>query len=129
MKKVYVTLTGTKYHYGKDFLEPDMKVKLVKEPDNEYDTEAIRVEMKGVGHLGYVANSYYTALGDSMSAGRLYDKIGETAKAKVIHVLPQGVLLKVSKNSLLDGTSEKSLMEVTEYEPEEMEQEVSGGCA
>ena len=101
MKKIYVTLTGTKYHYGKDFLEPSMKVKLVKEPDNEYDAEAIRVEMEAVGHLGYVANSCYTVLGESISAGRLYDKIGDTAKAKVLHVLPQGVLLKVSEKSLL----------------------------
>ena len=129
MKKIYVTLTGTKYRHGKDFLEPGMKVKLVKEPDNEYDTEAIRVEMKGVGHLGYVANSYYTVLGDSMSAGRLYDKIGDIAKAKVVHVLPQGVLLKVSKKSLLDGTSENLIMEVKDNETEPVEQEVSGSCA
>ena len=106
-----------------------MKVKLVKEPDNEYDTEAIRVEMKGVGHLGYVANSYYTVLGDSMSAGRLYDKIGDIAKAKVVHVLPQGVLLKVSKKSLLDGTSENLIMEVTDNETEQVEHGVSGSCA
>mgnify|MGYP002864095100 CR=1 FL=1 len=125
MKKVYVTLTGTKYHYGKDFLEPGMKVKLIKEPDNEYDTEAIRVEMKGVGHLGYIANSYYTVLGESMSAGRLYDKIADTAKAKVIHVLPQGVLLKVSKKSLMDSASEEPIIEVTDYESNEVEQDLS----
>ena len=46
MKDIYFTITGTKYRYGHDFMKPGMKVKLVKEPDNPYDKEAIRVEMK-----------------------------------------------------------------------------------
>ena len=37
MGKVYFTLTGTQYYYGKDFLKWGMKVRLIKEPDNEYD--------------------------------------------------------------------------------------------
>ena len=92
MKKHYFTITGTNHRYGHDFLKPDMRVKLVKEPDNAYDPEAIRVELKGLGHIGYVANSPYTVLGDSYSAGRLYDKIGKTAKGSVVFVLPKGVL-------------------------------------
>lgn len=64
----------------------------IKEPDNEYDTEAIKVEMPGIGHIGYVANSPYTVVGESYSAGRLYDKIGDTAKGTVLYVLPKGVL-------------------------------------
>ena len=98
--KAYFTITGLNYRFGSEFLEPGMKVKLVKEPDNEYDREAIRVDMEGMGTIGYVANSVHTVLGESMSAGRLYDKIGETASGKVIHVLPKGVLCKVSKKSM-----------------------------
>ena len=37
MKAIYFTLTGTKYEYGDKFMEPDMSVSLVKEPDNKYD--------------------------------------------------------------------------------------------
>ena len=48
-----------------------------KNRDNEYDKEAIKVTYEGLGKIGYVANSSYTVIGDSMSAGRLYDKIGE----------------------------------------------------
>lgn len=77
-----------------------MKVRLVKEPDNEYDKEAISVEVKGLGKIGYVANSSYTVLGKSMSAGRIYDKIGSRAAGKVVHVLPQGALCRLSKKSL-----------------------------
>ena len=35
MKKIYFTLTGTRYHYGQEFFESGMEVKLVKETDNE----------------------------------------------------------------------------------------------
>lgn len=100
MEKVFVTLTGTKYYHGKEFLEKGMKVKLIKEPDNEYDKEAIRVELSGLGLIGHIANSPKTVIGESISAGRLYDKIGEEAFAKVKYVLPTGVLLKLCKKSL-----------------------------
>ncbi len=92
MSEIYFTIAGTKHHYGQDFIEPKMEVKLVKEPDNEADKEAIRVEMPGIGLIGYVANSTYTVIGESMSAGRIYDKIGDTATGNVLYVLPQGVL-------------------------------------
>ena len=31
MKKIYFTITGTKYIYGHDFMKPGMKVKLEKD--------------------------------------------------------------------------------------------------
>ena len=96
-KKIYFTLTGTKYYFGKDFLEPGMKVKLIKEPDNEYDADAIRVEVEGLGKCGYVANSHHTVIGESLSAGRLYDKIGKKADAKVKLVTERGVLCRLSR--------------------------------
>ena len=73
-------------------MEPGMEVKLVKEPDNEQDKEAIKVEMDGLGLVGYVANSPFTVQGESISAGRMYDKIGDTAVGKIKFVLPKGVL-------------------------------------
>ena len=95
MKSVYFTVTGTKHRYGQDFFEPGMTVTLVKEPDNEYDKEAIKVELEGLGQVGYVANSPYTVAGNSYSAGHLYDKIGETADGTVLYILPQGVLCRL----------------------------------
>ena len=92
MKKIFFTITGTNYRYGMDFMKRGMKVRLVKEPDNEYDSEAIKVMMKGVGHVGYVANSTSTKLGESMSAGRIYDKIGKKATGHIVHKLPTGVI-------------------------------------
>lgn len=43
MAKIFITLTGTKHYFGNDFLEKGMKIRLEKEPDNEYDKEAIKV--------------------------------------------------------------------------------------
>ena len=90
--KIYFTITGTKHHYGQDFMEKDMKVRLEKEPDNEYDSEAIKVMMEGLGHVGYVANSPYTVLGESYSAGRLYDKIDDLAEGTIMYVMDKGIL-------------------------------------
>ena len=93
--KIYFTLTGSNYRYGSDFMKKGMKVKLTKEPDNDYDKEAIKVEMEGLGLVGYVANSSYTVLGDSYSAGRLYDKIGKKAKGKIMLVTDKGVICRL----------------------------------
>ncbi len=97
---IYFTITGTCFKYGQEIFKPDMKVKLVKEPDNEYDKEAIKVTMPGLGTIGYVANSPKTVIGESYSAGRLYDKIDDEATGTVMYVLPQGVLCEISIDSL-----------------------------
>lgn len=100
MSEIYFTIAGTNHHHGQDFIEPQMKVNLVKEPDNEVDKEAIKVEMPGLGLIGYVANSPYTVLGESFSSGRIYDKIGDTATGTVLYKLPKGVLcvLNIEEN-------------------------------
>ena len=95
MSKCYITVTGLHHYFGTEFIEPKMTVRLIKEPDNNYDKEAIRVEMDGLGKIGYVANSPHTVQGESFSAGRLYDRIPDTAEATVKYVLPRGVLCEV----------------------------------
>ena len=103
MSEIYFTIAGTNHHHGQEFIEPKMRVKLVKEPDNEVDSEAIKVEMPGIGLIGYVANSPYTVLGESMSAGRIYDKIGDEASGTVLYVLPKGVLCTLDDSQSEDN--------------------------
>ncbi len=91
----YITIAGLNHYFGAEFIKPKMTVKLIKEPDNEHDREAIRVEMEGLGKIGYVANSPFSTLGESYSAGRIYDRIGDSAKAVVKYILPKGVLCEV----------------------------------
>ena len=95
MKRIFFTLTGTNHYYGTDFLKKGMKIRLKKEPDNEHDKEAIGAELKGLGKMGYVANSTYTVIGDSYSAGRLYEHMGKKAKAKILIVTERGVLCEL----------------------------------
>ena len=87
MKRIFFTLTGTNHYYGTDFLK--------KGPDNEHDKEAICAELKGLGKIGYVANSTYTVIEDSYSAGRLYEHMGKKAKAKILIVTERGVLCEL----------------------------------
>ena len=123
MSRIYFTITGTNHHYGQEFFEPKMSVRLVKEPDNEVDAEAIKVELEGLGYVGYVANSPYTVAGESYSAGRLYDKIGDTAEGTVLYVLPKGVLCYVNPECLIekegDGKAKSYPADLFEVLPKE----------
>ena len=82
--KAFITITGLKFHFGSEPFAVGQKVKLVKEPDNEYDSEAIKAELPGLGCAGYVANSPHTVLGDCISA-----------TVKVVYVLDNAVVCKV----------------------------------
>lgn len=77
-------------------MKKGMKVKLVKEPDNE----AIMVKIEGMGKCGYVANSSYTVKGESMSAGRLYDKLGKKSKGKVMFIIPGGAICRITDTGM-----------------------------
>ena len=48
-----------------------------------------------------MANSFHTVIGESMSVGRLYDKIGDIAYAKIVLVIPVGIICKVCKKSFI----------------------------
>lgn len=54
MSDMYFTIAGCSHYFGSSFMEKGMKVKLIKEPDNKYDKEAIQVMIKGLGKVGYV---------------------------------------------------------------------------
>jgi hypothetical protein len=97
MKNVYFTITGMNHYFGSDFMKKGMKVRLIKEPDNEYDKEAIRVELKGLGKIGYVANSPYTVIGESRSAGRMYELMKKKAKGKVVMITQKGIICRLKE--------------------------------
>ena len=94
------TIAGTNHYFGHDFMEKGQRVHLAKEPDNPHDREAVKVLIDGLGLVGYVANSPYTVLGESFSAGRLYDRIGDTAEGTVLFVLEKGVLCTLDTEPL-----------------------------
>ena len=92
---MYITITAFQKLHGTKPLKIDGIVKLVKEPDNKYDTEAIACEMRYFGKIGYVANSTNTVVKGTMSAGRLYDKINDEYFAKIKLITTQIAIAKV----------------------------------
>lgn len=84
---LYITIIAFQNMHGEKPLKLNGIVKLIKEPDNKYDTEAIACEMRYFGKIGYVANSTTTVVKGCMSSGRVFDKITDEyfAKIKFIH--------------------------------------------
>ena len=96
MEKTYfITITGLNHYYGNKPFEIGRVIKLIKEPDNEYDKEAICAFLPFIDKIGYVANSTNTVYDGTISAGRLYDKIEEYAYAKVMFVTHSSVIALV----------------------------------
>jgi len=67
---------------------------LVKEPDNDYDNEAIAIRLDDK-KIGYVANSRNTVFKGTMSAGRIYDKINDMQQAEVILIDKYAPIAKI----------------------------------
>ena len=109
MEEMYCTIAGCSHYYGTQFMEKGMKVKLEKEPDNSYDKEAIMVKIKGLGKCGYVANSPYTVQGESMSAGRLYDKIGDKAKGRIVFVIGGTAVCRITDDGMEKQVIEEAM--------------------
>lgn len=99
MKKVeekFVTIICFNQFHGRKIFKIGSILKLIKEPDNHYDEEAIRVEMRYAGKVGYLANSTKTVVRGTMSSGRIYDKLDdENAYAIVKFISNSNVIAKI----------------------------------
>ena len=111
MKELYVTITGFKHYYGQTPFQVGRKIKCEKEPDNPYDTEAIRATMKHIGTVGYIANSPYTTAIGTRSAGAIGHKVKRKFTVEVMFITGTKVICKV-----VDGRKEKKVKTVS---PEE----------
>jgi hypothetical protein len=98
MSKRYVTIVGLSHYFGIAPFSIEKKVKCVKEPGNPFDSEAIRVKMKGIGTVGYIGNSTHSVVTGTMSAGRLYDKIGNKFKVRVLFICSNFVIGEIVEN-------------------------------
>ena len=92
---MYITVTTFNKYHGSKPLVLNGIVKLVKDPKNSYDAEAIICEMRYFGKIGYVANSTNTVVTGTMSGGRLYDKISDEYFAKIKFVIGNVAIAKV----------------------------------
>ncbi|MBQ6630462.1 MAG: HIRAN domain-containing protein [Methanobrevibacter sp.] len=94
-QELYTTIVGLNNYEGNKVFKIGSIVRLVKEPDNDYDLEAIACESRYVGKTGYIANSTKTVTKGTMSAGRIYDKIDNISFCEVKFVSKDSVIAKV----------------------------------
>ncbi|RYM05795.1 hypothetical protein EWH99_05120 [Sporolactobacillus sp. THM7-7] len=100
----FVTITGLNHYYGTKPFKIGQIIRLVKEPDNEYDSEAIRAELPFIDKIGYVANSPETVARGTSSAGRVYERFDSEALGQVLFVTHDSVIcLFLSPADLADN--------------------------
>ena len=92
---LFATVVGLKNYKGNQVFKLGSIVKLIKEPDNDFDTEAIKCELNYIGKTGYLANSTTTVIKGTMSAGRIYDKIDDVSFAEVKFIANDSVIAKI----------------------------------
>ncbi|HHT49781.1 MAG TPA: DNA-binding protein [Firmicutes bacterium] len=109
----YIGVVGFRQFYGRKIFKPEQVVKLVKEPNNAFDDEAIRVEMKPLGQVGYVANSTTTVPRGCHSAGRIYDTFDRYC---------YGIVRFVTKESVIVELMDKIRMQIVLVETSEVHQ-------
>lgn len=78
----FICITGTRFY---DKTSIGSVVDLIKEPDNDYDGDAIRVEMNG-NAVGYVANSPRTLIDETKSATDIKNRFESRTRAKILFV-------------------------------------------
>lgn len=103
MKEQYITIVGFNHYYGARPFKVGKRIKCVKEPTNIYDSEAIRAVVKGIGTVGYVANSPYTVATETKSAGGIAHKVKKKFQVEVMFITSSKVICKV-----VDGLKKKA---------------------
>jgi len=91
----YITITGFKHYYGMKPFRIGNLIRCQKEPDNGFDCEAIRCCLPMIGTVGYIANSPETAAGGTMSAGRIYDHLGNKFYVRVMFTSFTKIICKI----------------------------------
>ena len=105
----FITITGLNHYYGKKPFEVGRVFRIIKEPDNDYDDEAICAFLPFIEKIGYVANSTNTVYQGTVSAGRIYDKIDDYAYARTMFITHSSVIaLVLDKDDVENSEDNKS---------------------
>ena len=104
MKEKYITITGMNHYYGLAPFSVGKKLKCIKEQNNPFDSEAIRVVIKNVGTVGYVANTPYTKATGTLSACGINHMMKKKFKVEVMFITSSKVICKVIEGFKDDET-------------------------
>lgn len=91
----YITIVGQRHYFGMKPFKIGGVIKLIKDKENECDYEAIKVVLPYIDTIGYVANSGHTVFEGTNSSGRIYDKIGDFAYARVCFITHSAVIAEI----------------------------------
>lgn len=96
MSEQYVSIVGFKNYFDKRPFSIGTKLLCVKEPDNVFDSEAIKVTFPVLGTVGYIANSLQTKANGTFSAGRIYEQVGDKFIVEVAFSTHSTVIARVT---------------------------------
>lgn len=122
LEGMFVTVTRFKSCQGKSPFPIGARLLCRKDPNNIYDTEAIRVFARGGIAVGYIANSASTKANGTMSAARIYDYVGRQFLIEVCFSTQTKVICQVLQKDLQDPALLEAFLRP---EPEE-EQTLAG---
>jgi hypothetical protein len=91
----YVSIVGLNNYFGSDIFKVGQILVLRKDYENNYDDEAIQVEIENVGKVGYIANSTHTVVRGCKSAGRIYDTFLDKTRARVMFIMNNTVIAEI----------------------------------
>ena len=77
------TISGMKFYHNGIHIVEGMALRLVREPDNEFDRNAIAVYLED-DKIGYVANNDHTKFEMTSSASQLCDEVRDVAQAEYL---------------------------------------------
>lgn len=101
-KELYITIAGIDNYFGMRPFKVALLLTLKKDRGNSHDDEAIEVIAPLLGRVGYVANSSYTTVAGTISAGRLYDRIPNECVAVVRFISEDKIIARVFPDKKLD---------------------------
>ncbi len=93
--EMYVTVTGFGHYYNKKPFAIGNVLVCTKDPSNKYDSEAISVGLPIIGQVGYISNSVSYMAGGTMSAGRIYDKVGDKFYIRVLFTTQSKIICRI----------------------------------
>ena len=94
---MYITITGTNYYQGVDEIKIGQELLLIKDENNNKDSEAIKVLDQNKVPVGYVANSVHTVAKGCHSAGYIYRDVNSNTKCKVLFVVEELIIGEIKE--------------------------------
>ncbi|MEG0093740.1 MAG: HIRAN domain-containing protein [Erysipelotrichaceae bacterium] len=95
-----ITIVGSDFYLGMDVFNLNQTLYLVKDLDNKYDSDAIKVVLEGGVQVGYVANSVYTVARGTSSAGRIYNGVEDYQKVVVSFIIKNVVIANMMEDTI-----------------------------